>query len=85
MQILSLGINYSTGDLLIPPIDEEVMPRSQFIRAILATLVAALLTIPFVYLVYGSQASEFIISRVLLIVMLILGIATFAGRHGRSN
>jgi len=70
---------------VIPPIDEEVMPRSQFIRAILATLVAALLTIPFVYLVYGSQASEFIISRVLLIVMLILGIATFAGRHGRSN
>ena len=60
---------------VIPPLGAHSRLRSQIRKGLLSALAAILLTLPFVYLVYGAESPKFLLSRILLSVMLVIGIA----------
>ena len=63
--------------IVVPKLGEPRSLRSQLVKAFLAAFAAGLVTIPYVNLVYGSEATNFYLSRILLAVLLQFGIAVF--------
>ncbi len=60
---------------VIPPLGAHSRLRSQIRKGLLSALAAILLTLPFVYLVYGRIPAEVFVEQDLLSVMLVIGIA----------
>lgn len=70
---------------VIPPLVLADRMNSRALRTAIAAAAAALASIPFVYLVYEHEATEFLLSRIVLSVMLVLGIAIAARNPIRTT
>ncbi len=63
--------------IVVPQLGEPRSLRNQLEKALLAAFAAGFVTIPYVNLVYGTEAANFYLSRILLAVLLQFGIAVF--------
>ncbi len=71
--------------IVVPPLGEPRNLRNQLEKALIAAFAAGLVTIPYVNLVYGTEAINFYLSRILLAVLLQFGIAVFLSSRGNNR
>ena len=71
--------------IVIPQLGEPRSLRNQLEKALIAAFAAGLVTIPYANLVYGTEATNFYLSRILLAVLLQFGIAVFLSSRGNHR